>query len=405
MPRRYLSHSSWSRFRRPARRFLRSRYKGAYKRRSFRRRRVYRRRRYFGRRHRRFLRKSRHHRKNKGRVTERAVINALQPWQTFTAEYGQFFQVPGVVVGSSRKPSLYQTVELYNSGNTYTQDNITTIELYDYRHLASMFNQVWKNTLTRSFDVAASASTQYDTSARAKLLIKGYQMSQIRNQTVEPALIRAYVLKPRHHIPPLSSGQGTTQNIYAYLAAGFANNGLDSGNYLPSTNSAMITANFTPFMSYDVCKHFIIKPLKPRRLEGGAMTTYKIKGKRMLVAPMDIWYTSGTQTATLWDALNTRIYSFIKGSRILLLKIEGNPAGIGGHQANYSKVIQETQPTFAMDTIFRYEAKFVHKPRTPDGIIENAGITDATTVAHAPTIILPLGNVPGNASGTTYIAE
>lgn len=337
--------------------------------------------------------RSRHSRKKRSAVTFAKVVQALEPWQTFIAEYGQEHTVPGVIAASSTRPCYYFCVERYSAADT--RNIVTTIELLDYRHLATIFNYLWRNTLTNSFLGVSGNSTAVATAAKNRALIRGTQTSTIRNQSTEPVVIRAWILKPRHHIPAPRLGAGGSVNFYNYLSLGFANNSLDSANALPSNNLTMQDSNFTPFNSFDVCRHWNIRALKPRTVDPGRMTQYKLSVRTRAHRALDYFYTAGAGSGASFASGTEQIYDFIKPSRTMLFRIDASPAGLGAAPVNYTALIQETTPTVIMDTVFKYQAKWLWNPYQPSGVIEKTGIVDTATAAHNPAIIVEGGDVVG----------
>lgn len=324
------------------------------------------------------------------KISPRAIINALQPWQAFTAEYGQEHNVPAVSATGVR-PCVYFTPEFYVSNASI--DSVPTVCLYDYTHIGTVANIVWKNTVTNSFGVVPT-STTLATSSKMRILIRGHQVSTIRNQTNEPVVIECWVLKPRGNTPTFNTGAGFS-NLYQKLSFGFANNSLDAGNTNASVNITMKDSNYHPYNSWDLCRDFIIKPLKSRVLSPTQMAVYKLKGKSMLFRPADVWSLSGSSSNSNWDSpQSTRRFEILKQQRYLLFRLRGNPAGFGGAaQSTYAKLIQMTTPTVIMDTRFKYEAKAIHQMPTPSTFITHSGIT--TNGAVPPAIVVPDGDVIG----------
>lgn len=339
-------------------------------------------------------RSGRRHHSRKGQVTFSKVVQALEPWQTYVAEYGQESTCPGVTAGFSSKPCAYFSVELYD--NTVSRDTVTTIALNDYRHMASVANQLWKATLTSSFTGSVANSTTFATASKSKIIVKGLQMSTIRNQSTEPVVIKAWFLKPRHNIPLTNLNASTVPSIYRYLANGFANNSLDPSHINPSNNITMFDANYTPYNSFDVCRHFKIRQVKPRTVDPGRMTVYKIRSRSHTFRPVDYWGTFGSSTASgFGSSTGQQVFAMMKSARLFLWRIEGNPAGFGAVQGTYTGLIQETTPTVVVDTQFRYSAKWLWQPQQPSGLIEKVGIVDVAGAGHNPAIIVEGGDVIG----------
>lgn len=317
------------------------------------------------------------------------VINALQPWQTYTAEYGQEHTVQA---SGSDSSCFYFTCELTDTAAGTTKNNVTTIELLDYRHLGTMFIDGWLGTVANSFNGPVGVSANNYTSNKSKMLVKGWQLSRIRNQSNEPVRITCYWLRPRHDIN-LNVGSSGVANLYTTMANGFIANGINVANQTPSTNAGMTEARYSPFNSFDLCRDFKIYRVQKKVLNPSDMTTFSLKSKPVIMRPMDLWQHTGTSTAN-WDADPTkRKYDFHRRCRVLLFRVDSNPAGWGAAQANYTKNIQQTTPTVLMDTLFRYECKMVHIPPTPTAIIESAGIANNAGVG--PAIIVPDGDVVG----------
>lgn len=333
-------------------------------------------------------RRRRFGRRSKNSITAK-VINALQPWQTYSAEYGQEHTVQA---SGSDASCFYFTCELSDTSAGTTKNNVTTLELDDYRHLGPMFIQGWLGSVANSFNNAVGASTNNYTSNKSKMLVKGYQMSRIRNQSNEPVRITCYYLRPRHDINYNVGSAGIT-NLYNIMVSGFLANGLDPGNTTASTNSNMTRARFSPFQSYDLCRDFKITRVQTRLLNPSDTTTFINKRKAHMLRPMDLWQHTGTTTAN-WDtAPGQRKYDYHRNCRVMLFRVDSNPAGWGAAQTNYTKNIQQTTPTVIMDTIFKYECKMVHIPPTPSAMLETAGI--AFNASNAPSIIVPDGDVVG----------
>lgn len=380
-------------------RVFRSRVTIGRKRRGFVRRRTFKRR---------FTRRFGRRRFRKGGVTARKVINALAPWQSFMAHYGQQNDVPptsaatgtlATTSGDSRKVCKYYTVELYDptsGGGAITSDTVTTVGLNDYRHLGVICNSVWKGQVQLGTNAPVGNSTQYDTNIRSKILIKGYQLSQVRNVCNEPVIVKTWVVRPRRDVPLQAIGLTGWQNLYQYLSNGFAANGLDPTHIVPTTNATMFDADYTPYQSYIFCRFFKIRRLKPRTVSPGRMVQYKLKSKTQEFKPIDLWYTSGDTTQTSWDGTTAqRVWDMHRKMKFILFRIESSPETFGAAQARYTKLIQETQPRVLTETTFRYEAKFLHEPRATMRTIERTGMIDPTLAGQAGNIVIEDGDAGG----------
>lgn len=314
----------------------------------------------------------------------------MEPWQTYVAEYGQETTCGAVV--STYRPCVYFTCEKAQGGAT--MDTVQTICLGDLLHVASICNQLWKNTLIASFALSSNNTTTMATNIKSKVILKGRQTSVIRNQSTEPAVIRAWILKPRHHVAGLSISDNGVVNIYNWLSLGFANNSLDGGDTTPLTNVTMRDANYSPYNAWNVCRDFKIKQLKPKTLDPGRMGTWNVKLKQFTFRPLDYWDTAGLASTSPWDnPATTRRFQYIKNARIIIFRLDANPAGFGSDQAGYTKNIQMTTPTVVMDTKFVYETKFMYDINKPSGSIEFLGITTNGTVK--PAIVVEGGDVVG----------
>lgn len=377
-------------FRRRVRRRLFGRVKPAFtkaKRRTYRKTRYSRKKsfrtRRFGRR--RFKRTSRLTRR---RRFDAKVIKALSNDQVFTAEYAGETTVPanaGIGVGVL---CTYVMTEVYD--NAVTVDNVHTVELFDYRHLGKISDFLWVGSLTNSMLAAGANGTNSLSSFRSKYIVRGVARYQLRNQSTEPVRISAFYCRPRH--PLMLSNAVPNPNIYQWMSLGFANNGLDVGNILPSNNHTMHTARFSPFQSYDFCRDFKIMKTKQLRIDPGQSRVCYLKRRWKTIRPSDLWYVNSSSVGASWFGA-TQKYSYHGKEMFILFKIEAAPAGWGSAQATYAKKLATTTPTVILETTFKYHARIVPHRYEQHNDLEITGF-DLNGVT-APAIVVPDGDVVG----------
>lgn len=313
------------------------------------------------------------------------MIKALAETQDVTAEYGQEHTVS---LFSNFQTCIYFTTERYAASNSSSV--VQTIGLFDNWHLASIADVVMPNFPAVG---ATAATANYITmfnlpNLRQKIMVKGACRYTLRNQCTEPVKITAYYIKPRFNVKLIPTSGA---NLYYFLGVGFANNGLDPANANPS-NAYMINNKFTPFDSFDFCKNFKIYKTKKLSIDPGRMAYQEIKGQ-ILYRPADFVQLLGTANPTQRWNLGPYTYDVNRLTRFCLFQLEGQPAGFGSAQANYSKNIQMTTPTVIMDTKFNYRVNLVQHVPTVHSNIENLGI--APNGSTAPAIVVEGGDAVG----------
>lgn len=342
----------------------------------------------------RFRRFSRMRRYGKRRSFGRRVVNSLAPPKTFVTEYGQEHTVPAATASDGQQ-CVYFTVEAYN--NTATVDNVQTIELMHQVHLMRIADYYRNGNLsTGSYFNAAALGGGYILDPRFKYLLKsGVQISRLRNQSNEPVSITAYFCRPRGNMTEgINSG---VQNLYAFLASGFANSGLDSAHLTASTNIYMHKSRYSPFRSFDFARSFKITSVKKLLIHPGMMRSVKLRVRSQMVRPIDWVLASGTAVPASgsWTDLQPK-FNYFKQQRFVLFKLTSQPAGFGATQATYSKLIQTTTPTVLLSTYYKYVTKAVpYWNSNPVDLFDPVGYTTSGAAGHNPGIIVPDGDVVG----------
>jgi len=319
------------------------------------------------------------------------VVNALAEWRTFTAEYGQEHTVSRL---TDAKSCFYFTVERYAQLNT--KDDVPTIELYDWNHVMNIADFLRVNTGLFNFPItAAFGNNVVGADLRLKYLLKGKQISTIRNQSTEAVNITAYYCRPRaQHVNFGDTATGGVEhNTYKFLAQGFANNGIDPGLPLPSLNEGMLDGNYSPFESFDFTHNFKVVKVRKVHIVPSSEKTFVLSSSSKLLRPLDYINNAGTTSGFANWSSSRRKYTMLRPAQFLLFKVTTRPAGWGAVQAGYSKQIQQTSPTIIMDTTFRYKAKIVPSYPSTNSVIEQVGI--AINGATAPAIIVADGDAVG----------
>lgn len=324
---------------------------------------------------------------------KRKVIEALAPERAHTFQYGQEHTVP-TTVSANGKPCVYFCCERYT--NTSTINTVSTVELFDWSHVMNIADVYRSSGNLSLYFQPATATAIYGEDPRLQILFKrATQVTNIRNQSNEPIHLTAYYCRPRGNC----SFDAVTgiQNVYSFLAQGFANNGLDSAHVSASTNIIMNVAEYNPFNSFDFCRNFKITAVKKRRVHPGMITTFRNRRKRVLLRPIDLIEPFANSNAASWSGSRQK-YSFHKSARFILFKLTGAPAGFGGNapQATYGKLIQETSPSVVMETLFKYYTKAVPGQQNFSFSYETLGFVDPVTATHNPQIIIPDGDVVGD---------
>jgi hypothetical protein len=319
------------------------------------------------------------------------VLTTLSNIRTFTAEYGQEHTVPSVTATTIYKQCVYFTPELHVGGATV--DNVATVELFDHTHVMNIADYYRNQSLANSFSTAVAGNDIIQDARMRILFRRASQVCQVRNQSNEPIMITCFYVKPRGKVRDAAN----ITNLYTTLATGFANNGLDPGNILASTNNAMHTAYFSPYQSFDFVRHFKIYRVVKRRLQPSQVSAFKVTVRNKYIRPLDWIEALGTGNPSTWSG-SQRLYKNMPPQALLLFKLTSNPAGFGGTapQASYANFIQETTPTIVMDTLFRYETLSVPASMSTHGVIATSGIIDPTTAGHNPQVIVPDGDVIGD---------
>lgn len=321
------------------------------------------------------------------------VVSALTPPRTFVTEYGQEHTVPAQPgVPGDGEQCTYFMCEAYNVAATV--DTVNTIELMDWSHMMRIADWYRSGPIHNYFN-SASAGGVSVLDQKFKFLLKaGVQTSTVRNQSTEPVLVTAFYCRPRGN--QLYSIGSNDVNVYSYLATGFANNGLDPGNVLPSTNANMHRSRYTPFRSWDFARSFKITRVSKMIIHPGQMKKYKLSVKQQFVRPLD-WVTPDGNDAAKGSWVDfLKKFQHFRCQRFILFKISSSPAGFGAVQATYSKRIQTTTPTVVMSTHFRYVTESVpFLEAAPTDLFNPVGFVDSTTAAHNPAIVVPDGDVVG----------
>lgn len=302
-------------------------------------------------------------------------MSTVQPVVRVTASYGQEHNVPSVnASGLGVKPCKYFTTEVYSATDTF--DNVTTVPLYSYRHIAAMLNTAWKDTLTSSFNLAGSNVVMgVHTNPRCRLYASGVVKHLIRNQTNESVVLRAYYCKARGNVPSLNLNANYL-NIYQWLSNGFCNSIGGSAN-TPLTSAYMSDSTKSPFDSHDFCRDFKIYKVKSTTIQKGAMHRVVLRSKTRMFKPLDHFYVGGTNTGgSFVDSINMRKFAYARGTKFILFRLEAAPAGWGATQSTVGKQIQCTTPTVIMETEFLYRYKFLNLIPTPYVLLENTGIAE-----------------------------
>lgn len=305
------------------------------------------------------------------RLTYKNIVSTLQPWVRGTADYGQEHNVPAVTSLGVR-PCVYFTCELADGAASV--DTVQTIGCMVYRHIAAIFNSAWKDTVTNSFlPNATNVAAVVRTNPKCRLYVRAKQISTIRNQTNEPVVIKAYYLKARGNVPCLNQNADYI-NLYQYITNGFVNNTGGPDN-LPSNSEFFHDCSKSPYDSFDLCSAFKIYKVKSKTIHQGGMAKFGVRTRTHMYKPMDIFYSGGSNSASSWQSTQGgQKYNWVKGTKFILFRLEASPAGWGGTQATYSKIIQMTTPTVIMETQFVYKHKFMNLIPAPHFLLENSGI-------------------------------
>jgi hypothetical protein len=298
------------------------------------------------------------------------------------AVYQQEHTVPALTTGLV--PAVYFACEQYDG--VATMDTVRTVELFDVKHMGTLFDLSQIGKASEAQTGAVSDSTAIFSSNRQKLWVNGKMTQVLRNQSTEPIVLTAYYCRPRQNLN--FSDATTTTTVYQWLSYGFANNGLGAGTVTPAGNPYMFAQEYSPFQSLDFVRDFKITRVKKVRIQPGQFKSLMIRNKRGFVThPNHLFVASGTTDQTSWNSEAPK-YQFIKQSRFILYKLHSNIGGYGGtEQLTYSKLTQTTTPTVIMRTNFLYKFRAQYERFSPAATIEFAGI--ATHGATKPAIVIP----------------
>lgn len=317
--------------------------------------------------------------------------------QKLIAEYGQNQEIPLNIPENpgtgtyTFQTCYYFTTELYN--NSVTRDTVVNVTLNDTRHIALIADRLFMGQANQAASsLPTSGVNLMINNLKQKLEIKGQCSYNLRNQSNEPIRFTAYICKPRGNINYVENVN--SPNIYRWLATGFANNGLDSGNFFGSTNVTMYEATYSPYDSFDFVRDIKIVGQKAFTIQPGQFKRLKLSSRGKLIRPADIVQLLGTSGVNTWGGQVPK-YAMNKHEKFILFKIWSNPAGWGAAQATYAKQIQMTQPGFVMHTRFKYTCRRGVQLYTPSGLIEKFGIADNST-AQPPAFIVPDAAIKGS---------
>lgn len=369
--RRFLTHSSWARFRRPARKLLRSRYGSLRprKRFGFRRRRIRR----FGRKQRRGYRrrKGRRFGKRSSAWRDNPKFTPLTRFQVLKASYGQ---QNGIPLDASGKPQCeYFTAELYGSN---TKDTVATLPLNCNYHMAKIADIMWKGpvgTSTGSMAQVTSndqeltgSTTNIDTVIQVKSSVN-YTLRCATNESID---LTMYVVKARHNI-----SSSTFYNVYQQLTRGFAQNGLDPTHNQAqgaNLNLAFVDPQWTPYQSSQFCRDWKIVRQKKLTIAGGKERRFALKGKRFYFKPVDYFVAMGTPTPSTWAGAAYQFQNN-KFERFILFQARSRVIASGATLiANYSQSVANSADRMEMESFFTYQVRIMKQAKTPYGYLDPA---------------------------------
>jgi hypothetical protein len=358
-----LRHSSWRRKYGAATKSYRRRFvRRSYKRRTF-------------------IKRRRYHKRSHNSFAKK-VLKAVVPMRTAQAVYQQEHTVPSLTTGLI--PAVYFACEFYDAAAT--KDTVRTVELFDVKHLGTLFDLSQTSKASEAQTGAVSDSAAMFSSNRQKLWVNGVMTQVLRNQCTEPVLLTAYFCRPRQNLN--FSDATTTPTVYQWLSYGFANNGLGPNSVTPAGNPYMQSQEYSPFQSLDFVRDFKITRVKKIKIQPGQFKKLVIRNRRGFIThPHHLFVPSGTTDQTSWNSEAPK-YQFIKQSRFILYKLQSSIGGYGGlEQLTYTKLTQTTTPTVIMRTNFLYKFRAQYERFSPAATIEFSGI--ANNGATASAIVVP----------------
>lgn len=314
------------------------------------------------------------------------VVKALAPSQSFFAQYGQLHTVPALPADEGRH--LYFTTQMYQADPAPPADpidmgTVKTLPLMCNEHLGLILSYLWKGALSSMQASAVELSTTVDTTRKTPLYIGGKVSYQLRNQSTEDEIIKVYWCKARRDVT--YSETQYANNIYTFLASGFAENGVDSNN--PSTtNGAMICNSYTPFNSYSFTRKFKITRTQTLTLRPGKSTFVHTGVKSKRIIPDDIFLFNDTDLTNFWENLPPVSY-LTRYGKFCLFEIQSRPIGYGAAQTTFNKLVGQSTPTVILESKFSYSARIISHSRTPIQLIDVKGFAAPSALAN--TIINP----------------
>lgn len=302
-------------------------------------------------------------------VTSRKKISwVMAPEKTYTREFGQQHTVPNFVDGLE---SCYITPEATDT-TVESEDEVLTRPLGNIHDIMKLTSYAF-SSVPNFAGINVSPATTGDF-YQGHLWWRGTDVYTIRNQTDEPVRMVAYICHPRHnHREELAA----PYNLYKMLGRGFQERGYDTNNGT-ATNKAMFQPAITPFDSSIFVRNFKITRKFGFKIPTAGMKRVTLRTRWRSVQPISLVWNAGN-TNTGWEA-QTKRYDYIRGEKIIIFKLFGNPAAVTG-QISFTKNIGQTEPGIIMHTARKYQYK--HLPimsvsnivtEAPAGVVSTAGV-------------------------------
>lgn len=294
------------------------------------------------------------------KYSKRKLEFKLAPLRVFTFSYGQQHTVPNAVAGIE---CVYWVTEQTNPANTSRVQTITRClqGITDIQNLASWMWMAQPTNVTPTLNPGWNYDQVY-----GDLYVMGNDLYTLRNQSNETVRITAYECTARQNQlfdpTPTNLPPQTVNNKYAYLASGWAENGLDINSQF-ATSSIMTRDEVTPFMSRMFTRNFKINRVRRIFIRPGGIKKLILRSRWRRHVPAD--YVTSQGSANAWTNRETR-FDTLKGERFILFKLHGNIGGIDA-QATMEKNISQTTPTVIMHTKRVYRCK--HRPRPIGGAV------------------------------------
>lgn len=289
---------------------------------------------------------------------------------TFT--YGQGHTTVGYTTdGGGCK---YFTTEVW-TGTESNRSNRLTRPLMGVEHLVRIADNIWPISPPLVSTGTPGAQGRND-NYYSKFLLRGTCLYTLRNQSNETENITAYwctVRQNQNFVRNESSADAN--NIYDALGMGFAQKGIYSAA-ATADNPGLQTKVYTPFDSPVFVKLFKITRMKAIIIKPGEEKRIALKSRTQTVCPAamtSLVFQSPQQT---WGEKSLQ-YTYRKGSKFLLFKLNARIAGFSGQPENLDpKAITYTTPSVILETVFRYQSKFVWQPQVTHISLTNTGTSN-----------------------------